>query len=89
MSSQHLQCPDLSRFVNRKIRTPLRGDQIHWDRTEFSFHVISREGGLGSGLNELSEAQAGGQASAELFMYLGRHHTGASLREIADRLGGA
>jgi chromosomal replication initiation ATPase DnaA len=23
----------------------------------------------------------------ELFMYLGRHHTGASLREIADRLG--
>ena len=23
----------------------------------------------------------------EMFMYLGRHHTGASLREIADRLG--
>ena len=22
-----------------------------------------------------------------MFMYLGRHHTGASLREIADRLG--
>ena len=39
MSSRHLQCPNLSGFVNRKIGTPLHGDQILWDRTEFSTNL--------------------------------------------------
>src|SRR5262245_57512069 len=46
MSSRHLLCPNfsllslnLSGFVNKKSFAPLRGEQILWDRTGFSFNV--------------------------------------------------
>src|SRR5215813_4616230 len=49
MSSRHFLCPNfslvslnLSGFVNKKSFTPLRGEQILWDRIDFSIDSILR-----------------------------------------------